>query len=59
MCELGFFPILLENDLLVDEILGLTFLGKKSLPRIQNGVYPFTGTEFCDRWIVHKSRLFA
>ena len=26
MCELGFFPIFLENDLLkVDKILGLTF----------------------------------
>ena len=28
MCELSFFPILLENDLLkVDKILELTFLG--------------------------------
>ena len=27
MCELGVFPIFLENDLLnVDKILGLTFL---------------------------------
>ena len=49
MCELGFFPIFLENDLLrVDKILGLTcFLGKKRLGRIQNGVFPFTITEFC------------
>ena len=52
MCELGFFPIFLENDLLkVDKMLGLNFLGKKRLP--------LTVTEFCDRWIVYNSRLFA
>ena len=39
MCELGVFPIFLENDLLkVDKILGLTFLRqektwKDSIPR--------------------------
>ena len=60
MCELGFFPIFLENDLLkVDKILGLTVLGKKRLRRIQNGFFPFTVTEFCGRWIVCNSRLFA
>ena len=60
MYELGFFPILLENDLLkVDKILGLTFLGKKRLRRVQKGVFPFTVTEFCGQWIVYNSRLFA
>ena len=61
MCELGFFPIFLEKDLLkVDKILGLTFFsGKKRLGRIQYGVFPFTFVEFCGRWIVYNSRLFA
>ena len=61
MCELAFFLIFLENDLLkVDKILGLTFFsGKKRLRRIQNGVFPFTVVEFCGRWIVYNSRLFA
>ena len=38
MCELGVFPIFLENDLLkVDKILGLTFFkGKKRLGRINS-----------------------
>ena len=49
MCELGVFPIFLENNLLkVEKILGLTFfLGKKRLRRIQNNVFPFTVTDFC------------
>ena len=61
MCELGFFPIPLENALLkVDKILGLTiFLSKERLRRIQNSVFPFTVTEFCGRWIVYNSCLFA
>ena len=61
MCELGFFRIFLENDLLkVDKILELTFfLGEKRLRRIQNAVFQFTVTEFCGRWIVYNSRLFA
>ena len=43
MYELGFFPILLENDLLkVDKILELTFLGEKRRRRVQKGVFPFT-----------------
>ena len=61
MCELGVFPIFfLENDLLkVDKILGLTFLRQEKTSRIQNGVFPFTVAEFCARWIVYNSRLFA
>ena len=51
MCELGFFPIFLKNDLLkVHKTLGLNFsLRKKRLRRIQNGVFPFTVAEFCAR----------
>ena len=57
MSSVFFFPIFLENDLLkVDKILGLTFLRKKRLRRIQNGVFPFTVSKFCDRWIVYNSR---
>ena len=61
MCELGFFPIFLVKDLLkVNKIPRLTFfLGKKRLRRIQNGIFPFTIVEFCGRWIVYSSRLFA
>ena len=61
MCELGVFPNFLEKDLLkVDIILGLTFLrGKKRLQRIQKGVFPFNVAEFCARYIVYNSRLFA
>ena len=51
MCELGFFPVSVENayDLLkIDKI-------KKRLRRIQNGVLQFTIiAEFCARWIVYK-----
>ena len=49
MCELGVFPIFLENDLLkVDKILRLTFFkARKSLGRIQYGVFQFTVAEFC------------
>ena len=61
MCELGVFPIFLENDLLkVDKILALAFFkGKKRLGRIQYGVFQFTVDEFCARWIVYNSRVFA
>ena len=60
MCELVFFPIFLEKDLLkVDKILGLTFFqARKDFKGIQNSVFPSTVVEFC-RWIVHNSRLFA
>ena len=51
MCELGVFPIFLENDLLK--------VGKKRLGRIQYGVFQFTVAEFCARWIVYNSRVFA
>ena len=61
MFELGVFPIFVENDRLkVDKILGLTFfLGKKILGRIQYGVFQFTVAEFCARWIVYNSPVFA
>ena len=51
MCELGVFPIFLENDLLK--------VGKKRLGRIQYSVFQFTVAEFCARWIVYNSRVFA
>ena len=35
------------------------FSSKKRLRRIQNGVFPYTVVEFCGRWIVYNSRLFA
>ena len=59
MCELSFFPILLENDLLkVDKILD--FLGgRKRLRRIQNGIFPFTVTEFCGRWIMFTTPIYS
>ena len=61
MCELGVFPIFLENDLLkVDRILGLTFFkAKKKIGSIQYGVFHFTVAEFCTRWIVNNSRAGA
>ena len=55
MCELGVFPIFLENDLFeVDKIVRQERLGG-----IQNSVFPFTVAEFCARWIVYNSPLFA
>ena len=41
MCELGVFPIFLENDLLkVDKILGLTFFkGRKDLERFNTAFF--------------------
>ena len=60
MCELAFFPIFLEKDLSkVDKNWVDFFTGKKRLRRIENGVFPFTVAEFCGRWIVYNSRLFA
>ena len=61
MCERGFFPIFLEKDLLKSRQNPRVdfFSGKKRLRRIQNGVFPFTVVEFCGRWIVYNSRLFA
>ena len=53
MCELGFFPIFLEKDLLkVDIILGLTFFQARK---------DFEGfkTAFFHLWIVYNSCLFA
>ena len=62
MCELHFFPIFLENVFLkVDKILGLTFLRqkKKKAWKDLNSLFSFTVAEFCARWIVYNSRLFA
>ena len=61
MRKLGVFPIFLENDLLkVDKILGLTFFkARKDFEGFKNSVFPFTVAEFCSRWIVYNSRLFA
>ena len=54
MCVLGVFPMFLENDILkVDKILGLTFF------KARKDLEAFTVAEFCARWIVYNSRLFA
>ena len=61
MYELGFFPICKEKDLLkVDKILGLTFfLARKDFEGFKTAFFRFTVAEFCGRWIVYNSRLFA
>ena len=61
MCELGVFPISLENDLLkVDKILGLTFFKvRKDLEGFNTVFFQFTVAEFCGRWIVYNFRVFA
>ena len=57
MCELGVFPIFLENDLLkVDKILGLTFLRQEKTSKDSKRR---TVAEFWAGWIVYNSRLFA
>ena len=59
MCELGVFPIFLENDLLkVDRILGMTFFkARKDLEGFNTAFFNFnTVAEFCARWIVYNSR---
>ena len=59
MCEHVFFPIFLEKDLLkVDKILGLTFFqARKDFEGFKTAFC--TVVEFCGRWIVYNSRLFA
>ena len=61
MCELGVFPLFLENNLLkVDKILTLTFLkARKDLEGFNTAFFQFTVAEFCARWIVYNSRVFA
>ena len=60
MCELGFSHFLRERSSKSRQNPRVDFFpGKKRLRRIQNGVFPFTVVEFCGRWIVYKSRLFA
>ena len=57
--QLGVFPIFLENDILkVDKVLGLTFFKvRKELEGFNTAQY--TVAEFCARWIVFNSRVFA
>ena len=61
MCEVGVFPIFFrERSYKSRQNPRIAFLlGKKRLRWIQNGVFPFTVAEFCARWIVYNSRLFA
>ena len=61
MCELGFFPIFLEKDLLkVDKILGLTFFqARKDFEGFKTAFFHLLSVEFSGRWIVYNSRLFA
>ena len=61
MCELGVFPIFLENDLLkLDKILGLTFFkSRKDFKGLKTEfIYLLLIAEFCARWIVHNCHLF-
>ena len=57
MCELGVFPIFLENDLLkVDKILGLTsFKARKDLEGFKTAFF----RRFSARRFVYNSRFFA
>ena len=58
MCELGFFPIFLEKDLLkVDKILGLTFF--QSRKDFEGTKRPFTVVEFCGRWIQFTTPVYS
>ena len=61
MCELGVFPIFFrERSFKSQQNPRVDFFwGKKRLGRIQNRVFPFTVAEFCARWIVYNSHLFA
>ena len=60
MCEVGFFPFFRERSFKSRQNPRVDFFsGKKILRRILNGVFPFTVVEFCGRWIVYNSRLFA
>ena len=61
ICELDFFPIFYrERSFKSRQNPKVDFFsGKKRLRRIQNGFFPFTVVEFCGRWIVYNSRLFA
>ena len=64
MCEHVFFAIFLRERSFKDFKSRQnprvdSFAGKKRLRRVQNGVFPFTVVEFCGRWIVYNSRLFA
>ena len=48
MCELGVFPIFVENDLLkVHKILGLTFLRQENISKDSKRRFSFTVAEFC------------
>ena len=50
MCEFGFFPMFLENELLkVAKILGLTFLRQEKTSKDLKQRFPFTVAEFCGR----------
>ena len=56
MCDLGVFPIFLENDLLKDDkILGLTFLRQDKTSKDSKRRF----SEFWARWIVYNSCLLA
>ena len=62
MCELGFFPIFLEKDLLkVDKILRLTFFqARKDFEGFKTAFFHLLLLSFHGgRWIVYNSRLFA
>ena len=61
MCELGVFRIFFrERSFKSRQNPRVDFFqGKKGLGRIENGVFPVAVAEFCARWIVYNSRLFA
>ena len=61
MCELGVFSIFLsERSFKTRQNPRADFFqGKKRLGRIQYSVFQFTVAEFCARWIVYNSHVFA
>ena len=61
MCELGVFPFFFRERSVKSRQNPRAdfFLGKKRLGSIQYRVFQFTVAEFCARWIVYNSRVFA
>ena len=61
MCELSVFPIFLENDLSKVDINPRAdfFKARKDLEGFNTAFFNLLWQEFCARWIVYNSRVFA
>ena len=61
MCALGVFPIFFRERSFKSRQNPRAdfFKGKNRLERIQYGIFQFTVAEFCARWIIYNSRVFA